>query len=251
MKMIRLAMGASPVLALLLCVNVATAQWQTVWQAGAPGRGWPIDGVGGGPDVDFVQEAGTNPPPGDPNSPAVDQQADDDYYFEGTYPDPIGVVAQDEIAFERAFAGTDNDLRVHFNLPDSLNAGDKFRFSFEANNLHEDAAVNPDPRYGIEVYFNDVLVGPEIVIRPAELNTIFTTAEFTAADVGAIAGAGGDNIVALRGISYNDDGGDAWMGMDYHHLEVMPVPEPGSLGMMMAGLFWTIPIMLCERGKRK
>ncbi len=36
--------------------------------------------------------------------------------------------------------------------------------------------------------------------------------------------------------------------MDYHHLEIMPVPEPGSLGMMLAGLFWAVPIILCERG---
>ena len=117
--------------------------------------------------------------------------------------------------------------------------------------MHEDAATVPDPRYGIEVYVNDTLVFPELIVTPADLNTVFTTDEFSAADVGLIAGAGADNIVALKGISYSDDGGGSWMGLDYHHLETMPVPEPGSLGMMLAGLFWTLPILVCERGKRK
>jgi hypothetical protein len=251
MNIVRWITASGPFWAVLLWVNIATAQWTPVWQAGAPGRQWPTDGVGGGPDVDFVQEAGTNPPPGDPNSPAVNQQADDDYYFAGTYPDPIGTVAQDEIAFERAFAGTDNDLRIHFNLPDNLNPGDRFRFSYEPINLHEDAATVPDPRYGAEVFFNGTLIMPEMVFRPADLNQVVMSAEFTAADVGAIAGAGGDNVVHLRGINFGDDGGGQWMGIDYHSLETIPIPEPGSLGMMTAGLFWAVPIILSERNKRR
>lgn len=238
----------------LLVSGLASAQWQTVWQAGAAGRGWPIDGVGGGPDVDFVQEAGTNPPPGDPNSPAVNQQADDDYYFAGVYPNPpvgVGAVANDEIAFERAFSGIDNDLRIHFNLPATLDPRDNFRFSFEANNLHEDAAVNPDPRYGIEVSVNGTLVMPEMIITPSELNTVFTTAEFTAADAGMIGGPGVDNVLSLTGINYNAEGGGNWMGMDYHHLEMNPIPEPGSLAMMLSGLIWFVPFVCYERGNGK
>jgi hypothetical protein len=44
----------------------------------------------------------------------------------------VGVVATDEIAMERAFAGTDNDLRIHFNLVKlvpALHPDDTFRFS--------------------------------------------------------------------------------------------------------------------------
>lgn len=233
-----------------LCTAMAQAQWSTVFQAGSPGRGWPRDGVGGGPDVDFVQEAGTNPPPGNPNSPAVDQQADDDYYFAGVYPAPIGEVASDEIAFERAFAGTDNDLRIHFNLPSDLNAQDSFRFSFEANNLDE-RAENPDPRYGVEVTFNGVLIFPETTISPAELNTVFTSDEFTAASVNALAGPGGDNVIALRGINHNAEGGGNWMGLDYHHLEIMPIPEPSSLSMMLAALIWLMPYLYYEKNNRR
>lgn len=238
-KRFRWLSAASSAFVLLVGVSMAHAQWETVFQAGAPGRGWPTDGVGGGPDVDFVQESGTNPPPGDADSPAVNQQADDDYYFAGHYPDPINEVANDEIAFERAFAGTDNDLRIHFNLPDDLNPADRFRFSYEANNLDE--GNGSDPRYGVEVFFNDTLIFPEETIRPAQLNTVFTSPEFTAADVGALAGSGGDNVIYLHGINHNADGGGNWMGLDFHHLETIHIPEPGCLCLLVGGLICLLP----------
>ena len=215
------------------------AQWETVWQLGAPLRGWPGDGVGGGPDVDFVQETGVNPPPGDPNSPAVNQQADDDYYFAGEYPAPIGAVANDEIAMERAFAGSDNDLRIHFNLSEDLSPGSEIRFSLESNNLHEGGGA--DPRYGVEVLFNGVLIAPERIVRPAELNTVFTSDPVTLSDVNAVFGPGGDNVLHLRGINLNNDGGGNWMGLDYHELEVKAavsaeVPALSDLGLLALAL---------------
>ena len=109
-----------------------------MWELGAPGRGWPLDDVGGGPDVDFIQERDTNPPPGNPantGGSGASRDVDDYYYFAGTYPAAptgVGTVATDEIAMERAFAGTDNDLRIHFNLVKlvpALHPDDTFRFS--------------------------------------------------------------------------------------------------------------------------
>ena len=226
----------------LLCVSAAQGQWTTQWQLGAPRRGWPVDGVGGGPDVDFLQENGTgNPLPGSPTNPAVHQQSDDDYYFAGSY--PAFNVPTDEIGFERGFVPNDSELRVHFNLPSSLHADDRFRFSFEANTFWPPDA--PDSRYGVEVSFNGTLVFPEVVIRPGELNTVFTTMEFTAADVGAIGGSGADNILAIGGISYHTDGGGLFVGMDYHHLEVMPIPEPATMSLL------AITPMLLLRHKRR
>ena len=229
------------------------AQWETVWQLGAPGRGWPGDGVGGGPDVDFVQETGTNPPPGDPNSPAVNQQADDDYYFAGEYPDPIGTVANDEIAMERAFAGSDNDLRIHFNLSGDLSPASEIRFSLASNNLHTD---NPDPRYGVEVFFNGVLIAPERIVRAGELNTVFTSDPITLSDVNADFSASGDNVVLVHGINYNADGGGNWMGMDYHHLEVNPVesaevPTLSEWGMILVALMLLAGGATCIRRRRQ
>ncbi|HAC19221.1 MAG TPA: hypothetical protein DCF78_11685, partial [Dehalococcoidia bacterium] len=81
------------------------------------------------------------------------------------------MVSVNEEAAERAFAGTDNELRYHFNLPNTLQADDLLAVTFDANNLDTNGA---DPRYGVEVYMNGVLVQPEIVIRDDQLNTAIT-----------------------------------------------------------------------------
>ena len=83
--------------------------------------------------------------PGDPFSPETDRLADNDYYFQGTYTsviqgvvdlygayDPVGEVGADEEAAERAFAGNDNDLRYHFNLPATLKATDLLSVTLSA-----------------------------------------------------------------------------------------------------------------------
>lgn len=192
---------------------------------GKDDNGWPV-GDGGGENATFVQEAGVNPLPGSPGNPEINQRADDDYYFAGQYTKtistvvsfygdytPVGIVPRNEEAAERAFAGTDNELRYHFNLPDSMKGTDKVAISFDAFNLHTDG--QEDPRYGVEVYFNGILVQPEVLIRPADLDKDFVTPEFTLASVGAQTGPGFDNVVTLRGINYNAEGGGNWMGIDY------------------------------------
>ena len=205
------------------------------WAVGKDDNAWPV-GNGGGPDATFVQENGViNPLPGSPNSPEVDQQADNDYYFGGSYTTtiagngnyvPVGLVPVNEEAAERAFAGEDNDLRYHFNLPNTLVPSDLVAVTFDALNLHTDG--QPDPRYGIQVYFNGVLVQPEIVVRPAQLGIAFTTPPFTLGSVNAAVGAGFDNIVSLRGVNHNAEGGGNWMGIDYVQLNpaTTAVPPP-------------------------
>ena len=198
------------------------------WAVGMDDNGWPV-GDGGGPNATFVQETGTNPPPGNPKSREVNLQADDDYYLAGVYTsvlpaneanygpyEPAGIVPRNEEAAERAFAGTDNDLRYHFNLPASLNLTDQVEITFDAFNLDESGT---DPRYGIEIYVNSVLVQPELVIRPDQIDDDYTTAPFTLASVNAQLGPGADNIVHLKGINYNADGGGNWMGIDYVRLD--------------------------------
>lgn len=199
------------------------------WSVGRDDNGWP-GGDGGGANASFVQEAGVNELPGNPASPEINQQADDDYYFAGEYTevifangdyDPVGSVLVNEEAAERAFAGSDNDLRYHFNLPAELSPTDQLMVTFDANNLDNSGA---DPHYGIEVYFNEALVGPEIIIFPEDLDTDFTTEPFTLESVDAEVGPGFDNIITLRGINYSGEGGGAWMGIDYVNLD--PIPEP-------------------------
>ena len=113
-----------------------------------------------------MQENGVNNPlPGSPTSPEIDQQADNDYYFAGLYTNviassiafyggytPVGLVSANEEAAERAFAGADNDLRYHFNLPDTLQSNDLLSVTFDALDLH--TGGQSDPRYGAAIYFN-------------------------------------------------------------------------------------------------
>ncbi len=208
------------------------------WSVGMNDNGWPT-GNGGGPNTSFVQENGTiSPLPGSPTSPEINQQADNDYYFAGVYTsviqgngtyEPVGPVQVNEEAAERAFAGGDNDLRYHFNLPTTLTADSLLSVSFDAMNLQDDA---PTPKYGIEVYFNNVLVQEQIVIDTEQLNKTFNTPPFTLAKVNGQVGPGFDNIVSLRGINYNADGGGNWMGIDYVQLNpVVPAPFPWDVGM--------------------
>lgn len=208
------------------------------WSVGLNDNGWPT-GNGGGPNTTFVQENGTtNPLPGVPNSPETNQQGDNDYYFAGIYTSvipgngnyqPVGEVPANEESAERAFAGADNELRYHFNLPTTLTPASQLSISFDPMNLQGDA---PDPRYGVEVYFNNVRVQQEILVRPDQLNKTISTAPFTLAQVNAQVGPGYDNIISLRGINYSADGGGNWMGFDYIQLNpVVPAPFPWSVGM--------------------
>ena len=207
---------------------VATSQAALVWTVGLPGDGWPQDlGEGGGEETIFVQETGTNDLPGEPDNEPVNQQSDDDYYFAGVYStvldgsdyEPIGTVEENEIGAERAFAGTDNALRYHFNLPTTIGAATPLSVSWDANNLHGNGG--DDPRYGVEVYFNGNLVAEETIIRAEQLGEINTTPTFTLADVNGMTGEGFDNYVELRGINYNADGGGNWMGLDHVSLEAV------------------------------
>ncbi len=211
------------------------------WTVGVNDNDWPR-GDGGGPKASFVQEnGGVNPLPGNPTSPEIDQQADNDYYFAGDYSKtidsvvaaygdytPAGLVLANEEAAERAFAGADNDLRYHFNLPAGLNLDDLVTVTFDALNLDDSA---PDPHYGVQVYFNGVLVQDEISIKKTELNTTFTVAPFSLASVNAKLGPGYDNIVSLKGINYSGEGGGNWMGLDYVTLNpIRETPFPLSVG---------------------
>ncbi len=230
-----------------------------LWTVGLKDNAQPCTAAnpcdGGGANATFVQESGSiNPLPGVPDSPEVDQQADNDYYFAGVYTTvipgvtnfygdytPVDVVAANEEAVERAFAGGDNDLRFHFNLPSSLKTNDLLTVTFDASSLDQ-RAVNADARYGVIVYFNGVLVQPEIVIRPAQVDTEYTTPQVSLATVNAQTGPGFDNIVSLRGVNYSADGGGSWMGIDYVQLNggtalafVAPVVSSGKVTLNWTG----------------
>ena len=213
-------------------------------QVGMDDDGWPA-GDGGAENASFVQEnAEVNDLPGSPTSPETDQQADNDYYMAGLYETviaangdytPVGLVEANEEAAERALTPGKSELCYHFNLPNTLAPTDRLQVTFDAFNL-DTGAANANPRFGVEVYVNGTLVQEEIVITPDMLGTEIITPGFTLSSVGAQVGAGFDNILTLRGISYADDGGGNWMGIDYVKLDEEPAPIPAPLRAWTVGL---------------
>ena len=95
----------------------------------------------------------------------------------------------------------------------TLKPTDLLAVTFDANNFETEGYA--DPRRGVSVYFNGVLVQPQIVIRPPQLDVDYTTPAFTLASVNAVVGPDHDNIVTLRGTDYNADGGGT---VDGHRL---------------------------------
>jgi hypothetical protein len=242
-----------------------------VWTVGMEDNDQPTGLTGGGANTAFVQENATiNPLPGSPTSTAVAQGADNDYYFAGTYTStipsvvafygayaPIGVVASNELAAERAHAAGDLDLRYHFNLPAAMAGNQPLTITWNATSLDDLNATNTNPRFGNELYFNGILVQPQIIVLrsdihdppapfpPNPLGTTYTTAPFTLASVNGVVGPGADNIVSLKGISYNGAGGGNWMGLDYIRLDA--VPEPASAIMILCGAIGLAPFLRRRR----
>lgn len=249
-------------LPVLLFLSAASSPAALVWTVGlddAPGpdNGWPV-GDGGGPNTTFVQENGIiNPLPGSPFSTEAPSGADNDYYFAGDYStvipsveafygfySPVGLVSDNEEAAERAFAAADNDLRYHFNMPNTWGPNDLVSVTFDASNLD---TGKPDTRYGVEVLINGVQVMPQVIIRPADLDFDYTTPQFKLSDVNIQTGAGADNIVSLRGTNYNADGGGNWMGVDYVQMDAEVVPEPTSAAMLLFAATGVLPMLRRRR----
>jgi hypothetical protein len=208
--------------------GVMPASAALLWTCGLDDNAWPV-GNGGGPNATFVQENGViNALPGNSNSPETNGQSDNDYYFAGTYTSiiatngtytPVGTVSLNEESAERAFAGGDLALRYHFNVPATYGPNDRITVTFDALNHHVDAST-PDPRFGVEIYINNIKVQNEIIIRPAEQNVDYTSPAVKLSDAGIVTGPGADNIVTLKGISYNGAGGGNWMGVDYVKVDI-------------------------------
>ena len=198
------------------------------WSVGMDDDAWPTGLSGGGANTAFVNKGPSNELPGDPD------QADDDYYWAGVYSTviagngdywPVDEVPFNEERAERAFStGGSNELRYHFNLPDSLQATDQLIISYDALMLNNQSPYGSrvDPRYGVEVYVNNVMVQPELVIRSNQLYQKYNTNPFTLADVNAEVGLGFDNIITLKGVPYSGEGGGDYMGLDYVQLSKAP-----------------------------
>lgn len=214
------------------------ADFIQLWQVGQEDGGWPNE--------DFIQEDGkANPPPGDPFHP------DDDWYFPGSYPDPINDLptgSPEMASLERGLVPTDNHIRLHFNLPEDLSSLDEFVFSTKPFNLEWGAA---DPRYGMEVTFNGVTILPFVVYTPDRVKKIVSSEMFTAGGVGAIGGPGGDNVIEIRGTPFDSEGGGDWMGLDFHRLDYQAIPEPATALLLAAGSMLLMPLIRVSTRKKR
>lgn len=236
-----------------LALGAASSSAATAWRIGSDDGAtirlapetWEYYGTSG--TTTFVQEGNgpTNPLPGDPNSPAINQQADDDFYFAGAYNNqvdggaaytPIGIVASTEVGIERAITNGDHTNRYHFNFDASHAATDIFTFSFAMLDLNDNSTGTG--QYDFDIFVNGVAMG-SASHTGATIGTRFTSNPFTLADVGGTAGADDDNYVEL--VSSNPGSTARWSNFDYMTLEYQAVPEPSSLGFLAAvaglGLF--------------
>ena len=237
-----------------LALGATTSFGATAWIIGAddgagvraPGavESWNLYGITG--TTTFVQEGNgpTNALPGNPNSPAVNQQADDDFYFAGAYNNlvaggpyaPVGIVGSTEMAVERAITGGDHTNRYHFNFSGIHTATDVFTFAFAMLDLDDNGSGTG--QYNFDINMNGVNIGSASHTQ-ATIGTRFSSDPFTLGDVGATAGLDDDNYIEL--VSSNPGSTARWSNFDYMTLEYETVPEPSSFSFLAAlaglGLF--------------
>jgi len=237
---------ALSVLALGAANSFAALVW-TVGDSATPGRPgnaveiWSNNGSSG--TTTFVQEGNgpSNLLPGNPASPATNQQADDDFYFPGNYANQVdggtvystvGIVAAAEAGVERAVTGGDNGNRFHFNFDESHTATDVFTVSFAMLDLNDNGTGTGQYDFAISV--NGIAMG-NVSHTTGTIGTQFTSNAFTLADVNGTAGANDDNYVQL--ISDNIGSTSRWSNFDYIQMDVSPgVPEPSSTGLALLSI---------------
>jgi fibronectin-binding autotransporter adhesin len=171
---------------------------------GALGQQWQV-GVDNATNTDFSQENGlSNAAPGSATA------RDDDWYFAGTYPAPIGVLASDEAlagapttGFERALTQGDPTDRIHFNLTaDQLD--DNFQLLIDTTGSSFTGGNIP-----IQVLFN----GNVIHTQTISADGLVTTPMFNGAAVGAVAG---ENVITITRTTGTGTGN--WVQFDFIRL---------------------------------
>lgn len=189
------------ILLLALLAAVAEAAFVPVWRLGHDDNSVSDFGL---------ESYSSNPPPG---SATV---RDDDYYFAGTYPAPIGFRANDEPVadFERLVSSADPVKRIRFNLPaDQGVASSRFRFRMRLmwGGEWDGASIIGFGTHNLELRMNGMLQWSQVVTAETMVDVTFSGA---AAAIGT-----GANVVTLT-----RTGGTAnsWIITDFLHLDVEP-----------------------------
>jgi uncharacterized protein (DUF1800 family) len=115
------------------------------------------------------------------SAPGSATARDDHYYLAGTYPNPIGIVANDEplANFERALTPGDPRILIHFNLTNTL-ATTNTRFRAIADLIWSGSSVSTVVHHEIVLKLNGVAFATNLNVRGYEL--VF--GEVNAADLG-------------------------------------------------------------------
>jgi hypothetical protein len=115
------------------------------------------------------------------SAPGSATARDDHYYLAGTYPNPIGIVANDEplANFERALTPGDPRILIHFNLTNTL-ATTNTRFRAIADLIWSGSSVSTVVYHEIVLKLNGVAFATNLNVRGYEL--VF--GEVNAADLG-------------------------------------------------------------------
>ena len=182
-------------LAFALSAAARADGYATVWQLGTDDN----------QTAPFSWEGSTaNPAPG---SATV---IDDDYYFAGTYPAPIGTVAADESSgnVERALTPSNVRSRIHFPLT-GAQASSSSRFRVTVDLFAGGAGVPGFGSHDIAIRFNGVLVAT----RPAI--TWNNTIVFSVA-ASAVSAVNGGNVIQIERTGGT---GSSYIQYDYLKLE--------------------------------
>ena len=205
-----------------LLIGQANGQLRELWHLGQ----------NDGNANDFTQELG-----GSPAEPGSATKRDDDYYFAGTYPAPIGVLTQDErtddpidpsnasanpVGFERAVTSGSPNNRIHFNLSASEadpNASYQFTMNLFGGGYWTGSANGGWGTHDVQVYFNGNLIN-----ESTGITADFAISEtLSPAVVGAVAGPNKIEIVRSGGINptaTNPNAVNGWIVMDNIVLEI-------------------------------
>jgi hypothetical protein len=205
---------------ILVLSPVLRADFVTLWELGADDNSLS----------DFSQEGGQNQSPGfvslsaevpvgSENDPSFNLSSkDDDYYFAGLYPNPIGLVDSSEPwkAFERALVPGDGTNRIHFTLNAQQAAiTNIFRFTVDTFFL---GSVGLPGTHDLRLLVN----GQEILTQNAITTPALLEKVVSASAINAIEG---ENVFEISRIGGSDA---SWIQFDYIKAEVSTVPEPKS-----------------------
>ncbi len=150
-----------------------------------------------------------------PGSPSA---KDDDYYFAGTYPAPIGPVAGDEPAnqFERAITQGDPRVRLHFPLPETACTAES-RLTLTLDFHSGGAWVSPSSLPGFQTHDIVVRFNGHPILTRADIH--FATTFTIAVPASSVSAATTNNVIEIE-----RTGGAAggYLVFDYLQLEAEP-----------------------------